>query len=140
MPAPALKLAILALSAAWLASLVQPVAATGRQGTFDGFAVGAIGPMGMAIGQFGWFANLLLPIQWRRSWPLPYTRSARIDLVLGGILMLLAIDTCFWNDIPTDAGSDPIIQFGSGYFLWMASLIGTAILAVSLSRKRARTA
>lgn len=113
----------------WLVSLAQPVAVTQRGTPYDGFAIGFIGPLGMLIGHFGWWANLWLPVAVIRGWRGSAQRTKRpaIDLTIGIILLLLTVNSLFWNDIPTDAGSDPIVRYGIGYHLWLAAVAGAGI-------------
>ena len=129
MPVTIRRFVFAAILAVWLASLAQPVAITQRGTPYDGFAIGFIGPLGMLIGHFGWWANLWLPVAVIRGWrgSAQRTQHPSIDHVIGIVLTLLTINSLFWNDIPTDAGSDRIVRYGLGYHLWLAAVAGAGI-------------
>lgn len=129
--AAARKAIVLVLLLPWLAALALPVAIN-RQGVFTGATILLLGLMGPLIGQFGWLGNPLLLVGLRRIWPTGKPRDLTADRVIGGLLALLFVNSLFWTDIPTDAGSDPIMR-AIGYHLWMTSVAAGA-MTLLLSR------
>ncbi len=136
MTTTARKVAALVLLALWLAALVLPVA-TNRQGSFEGYVILILALFGPLIGQLAWIGNPLLLIVLRRVWPSGRLRGIRADIVFGVLLALCFVNALFWTDIPTDAGSDPIVR-GIGYYLWMASVAGAAVLMLTSRAWRER--
>jgi hypothetical protein len=134
----------LALAGCWIASLCLPVAVTvaqnGEQGWF-GYGILIMGWLGPLMLQFGWFANLLLPSALilnglaERS-----ALTQKILIVIALALTMLAVNALFWNQIPMDNGSNPIVRFQIGYFLWLAAMFGGGAftLASAISALRSR--
>ena len=120
------KLLAAALAVAWAVSLALPVAVMGNgpEDVWPGFAVLIIGPLGVLVAQFAWFANLLLVPS------LIFLILKRPPRVLGIIfavlLVLLAVDALTWDRIHGDNGYAMILRHGPGYYLWLGVVLATA--------------
>lgn len=80
------------------------------------------GWVGLLDGIVAWIANPLILLAWITIWSDQHRGKAQ---VLSLLAMLLAISFAFHTHIMTDdAGSRyPITRYGSGYWLWMGSMI-----------------
>lgn len=91
---------------------------------FPGYAILMMGWMGVFVGQFGWFLNLLL-------WPALVLAASRSSvrqsrkLGLAALMMVLVADALFWRDMYGDDGATPIPVFGTGYYLWFAVMVAS---------------
>jgi hypothetical protein len=105
---------------------------------YPGWIIFLMGWMGPFIGQFGWFANFLVPIAVvdRASNSRVSRRSAK---AAAAMLLLLAINSAFWQNIPNDASLGPITSYGIGYYFWMAAVLLSAA-SLTLSRNSERGA
>ena len=127
------KLVSITLAILWIVSLFIPVAAQqtyGGPSWVRGWELLTIGWMGPFIGQFGWFANILI---WITLACLARTvgPSEGFTFWLAGSLLLLTINSAFWSTIPDSAGRHPIVAFGAGYYLWMCA-VGVSGVALIL--------
>jgi hypothetical protein len=107
-----------------LVSLALPVAtAQQTQGitTVSGLSLLFIGPFGVLMGQFAWFANpclLIAVFVLGRRQPL-----GRKPIVLAAIMAVLLIDALRWHNYPNDGGDGPITRYGLGYFTWITAML-----------------
>ena len=120
------KLLAAALALGWAISLALPVAVTGSgpDDVWPGFAVLIIGPLGVLVMQFAWFANLLLV-------PalifLIQKRPPRVlGIVFSVLLVLLALNALTWDRIHGDNAEAMSLHYGAGYYLWLGVVLGTA--------------
>lgn len=120
------KLLAAALAVGWAISLALPVAVTGSgpNDVWPGFAVLIIGPLGVLVMQFAWFANLLLV-------PaiifLVMKRPPRVlGIIFSALLVLLALDALTWDRIHGDNAEAMILHYGAGYYLWLGVVLGAA--------------
>ena len=96
----------------------------------DMLAYGWLGPFAL---QFGWFANLAL-------WPALFAiasysgRARRWRPWLGGLLLLLFVNSLFFRAVASDAGWHPVVAYGAGYFAWMAAVAGSGTALILKSR------
>jgi hypothetical protein len=113
----------------WILSLLLPVA--GKVGATEavtdwlyGLDILLTGIFAYSAGQFGWWANFLIwfaIVGLLRAAP-PALPRAR---VIGGLLLLLFVNSLFWTVMPEWNSADgwqPIGVFGEGYYLWMAAV------------------
>lgn len=121
------KLLAIFLAVGWTVSLALPVAVTGSQSgeVWPGFAVLIIGPLGVLVMQFAWFANVLfvvaLVLMLLRQPP-----SVTLSLVVAVPLGLLALDALRWDRIEGDNGHAMILSYGAGYYLWLGVMLAAA--------------
>ena len=120
----------------WIASFFLPAVKTGH-GWEMGYAVAAMGWAGPLIGQFGWYANLIM-IPGLGVLALGNPASSFDEMSkLGVALFLFWVNTLFWTDLQFDSGRRPILAYGSGYYAWMAAvLIGWLGLYIVARRGR----
>ena len=120
------KLIAAALTVGWVVSLMLPVAVmgSGANEVWPGFAVLIVGPLGVLVTQFAWFANLLFVAAVILMF---VTRpSLTLSLVLAVPLAVLALDALRWDRIHGDNGYAMILSYGPGYFLWLGVVVATA--------------
>ncbi|MEZ5450636.1 MAG: hypothetical protein R3E89_17255 [Thiolinea sp.] len=102
----------------WIAAFWLPVFIT-AQNSVPGYWVFATGWMGFTFFQFAWYANLLILL----GVMLMYTYPLRATLIAG--LAVLVATQAFWFDVIPGGGaqSQAIVQQGSGFWLWYASIL-----------------
>lgn len=120
------RLVAVALMLLWLLSLMLPVAFMpdyrGDDAIIHGSQMLALAPFGFMMFQFGWFANMTIPLiavtffKWHRPRP-------RWMTMLGAITLLLFVNSLFWRQVPTDAHSGDIARYLPGYYVWMAAAL-----------------
>jgi hypothetical protein len=116
----------------WVASLALPVATfvNGAYGYCPGFLVAGVGLIfGWAALQFGAFANLILLVL---CGLLFFKRRA--SMIAACIMEILALTSFTWNDFPSDAGSNPIAHFDSGFYVWQVAILLLTIYALGEKR------
>jgi hypothetical protein len=96
----------------------------GTEQSWFGGAIFLLGWMGALVGQFGWFANLLLLGSWI-SFGFRWRRAA---ILLAGGALLLAAQTfaLFGEAIPADEGGVnklTLTHFMPGFYFWIASIV-----------------
>ena len=132
------KLIATTLVMGWIVSLALPVAVigSGADEVWPGFAVLIVGPLGVLVMQFAWFANLVLV-------PaiifLVFKRPPRaLGIVFAVLLVALAIDALRWDRIHGDNGYAMIQSYGAGYYLWLGVMLTTAaaLLVTALTPSR----
>jgi hypothetical protein len=114
----------------WLLSLnlrAATVSHLGGDQVFYGSDILALGWMGPLIGQFGWFANLLLPLGLAF---LLLERGRSLYPVIGWSLLVLAANSSFWDRIPDDSGQNYIIKFEPGFYCWMIAVVSVGIYLI----------
>ncbi|MBG6137339.1 hypothetical protein [Longispora fulva] len=89
------------------------------------------GAFGLFVGQFGWYANLIVPF----ALALLLARQYLAAAICAAVAVLIALDTLllFGHPIPLDEGGSPdyvLHRLGIGFFLWIASML--AILVPSI--------
>ncbi len=87
-------------------------------------AGGWLGPL---MFQFAWYANLLVPAAVFAVARDRDRSSSYSFIVLGGLLVIFAIQALTWDG---DYGSGFLVeirQYRMGYFLWLVGVFGTAI-------------
>lgn len=81
--------------------------------------------MGPLAGQFGWFANVLLPLALLIMLARRTPRALSLFVVVA--LYLLAINAMFWKSWYWGEGwSGSTLYFGPGYYLWFGAILGAA--------------
>lgn len=90
------------------------------------------GWMAVLIGQFGWFANIVLPAVLALT-PLADTSSIVRKLCIGLalLLLLLTLNALMWSEIPTSHVANRVIRLRIGYYLWMGAMLGGAVFALA---------
>jgi hypothetical protein len=120
----------LALGLAWFASLGLPAAHLADGDAPEGISILIIGWIAVMMLQPAWLGNLLiwivLPLVAKRG--RPWTRTLRS---CGIALIGCAIAALFWRDLPDDSGSNLIVAYGAGYYLWMIAVLGSGIAALA---------
>ena len=90
-----------------------------------GYHIAAIGWAGPLIGQFGWYANLvMIPALGVLALGDPREDFDAISK-LGLVLFLLWVNTLFWSELRYDARHYEIMARGPGFYSWMAALLAT---------------
>ena len=125
------KLLAAALAVSWLISLMLPVVVTGPlpDEVWPGYAVLLLGPLAVMVMQFAWFANLLLVpalILIARERP-PLGPSIAVAVVLA----LLALNALTWDRVYGDNTDAMIQSHGSGYYLWLGTMLAAAAALVA---------
>jgi hypothetical protein len=90
-----------------------------------GYALFAIGPFGLFLGQVGWYANLLMLVA-----VLKRRQDYAMGLVLFAILFIGFTSysfTTMWNDV----AGNPICKLGIGYYLWLLSAIALLVAIIT---------
>lgn len=84
---------------------------------WKGYSVLAMGWLGIFNLQFAWLGNLAIAIS-----------LIRPSKALSAILTFCAISALLWHELPTDATTKYIRDFGPGYYAWLFALIGAAVV------------
>lgn len=109
----------------WCVSLSLPVVMMGPNpdDAWRGVIVLMLGWAGIPS-QLGWLANLTLP----GVAVLSLTKNAPVVLrVVAAVSQIgLAINALFWVWVADEGGVRPIEAFGSGYYLWLSVMMGSA--------------
>ena len=116
----------------WVASLALPAATfvNGAYGYCPGFLVAAVGLVfGWMILQFGAFANLILIVL---CGVLVFGR--RPSIIAACIAEVLALYSFTWSEFPSDADTNPIAHFDSGFYVWQGAILLLTIYALSEKR------
>lgn len=114
-----------ALLAAWAASLPLLVAVVDHRDRIDeyhGWAILLLGILGTLIAQVGWWGNPILLgactfLMFSRRTP----RKGTL-LVLAVVLLVCLVSSLLWRSVMDDSGIYPIIRYGPGYVLWLATV------------------
>lgn len=129
----------LAILACWAVSLLVPAVDTATSSGANaptGWDIAMIGWLGPLTGQFGWFANLLLiPAIGLAAGQ--YGRAPRARLIIGSVMLILALNSALWVDIPLDSGRDEITSYRIGYWLWMAAISSCGLWLVGSGHRQA---
>ncbi|WP_322082281.1 hypothetical protein [Burkholderia sp. BCC1972] len=125
-----LNLARAVIVALYVASLLLPVAAeppnaAGAVSWWRGYMVLALGPLAILDLQFAWLGN-----------PLFVVALIRPNRTVSALLAAAVAFAIGWHTIPTDANYEKISTFGAGYYLWIAAMIGGAVLPWIDGRQR----
>ncbi|WGY70206.1 hypothetical protein KEC55_24460 [Burkholderia cepacia] len=117
-----LNLARAVIVALYVASLLLPVAAeppnaAGAVSWWHGYTVLALGGLAILDLQFAWLGNPLLVVA-----------LIRPNRTVSALLAVVVVFAIGWHTIPTDANYEKIGTFGLGYYLWIAAMIGAAVL------------
>lgn len=120
----------LALGLAWFVSLGTPAAYLADGDAPEGFSILLIGWIAVLMLQPAWLGNLLI---WM---VLPIVASSerpwKITLRLcGGALIACGLAALFWRDLPDDSGSNLIVAYGAGFYLWMIAIVGSGLAALA---------
>jgi H+/Cl- antiporter ClcA len=114
-----------ALLAGWVASLPLLVAVVDHRDRIDeyqGWMILLLGILGTLIAQMGWWGN---PILLGACIYLVFSRvppRKGILLALAVMLLVCLVSSLFWRSVMDDSGIYPIIRYGPGYFLWLATI------------------
>jgi len=102
--------------------------------TWQGWAILALGWLGLFGFQFGWLANLffvaaciLIAIGKDAGW---------WQMTIGILMVLLLVDAWTWNEMPTEMGFVPVTRYYAGYFVWFLPVGLAAIWLLTFSLKR----
>jgi hypothetical protein len=99
-----------------------------------GFEMLLTGAWGLLVGEFAWLANPLLLV----AWVLVFFGNRLFAAVLGCIALLLAFTFLASAQMPADingaSGTQEIVSYGAGYWLWLVS-ISAAIIATVPSKR-----
>ena len=112
--------------------------------TLPGLGVLVWGWAAVASGQFGWLANLTLPVVALLT--LAKNRPAVLRLLFAGLQIGLAANASTWTWIWDDSAVTRVEGFGVGYYVWFAAVLGSAIALLifavmdATTRNRQRTA
>ncbi len=115
----------------WAASLALPAAIMGPldDNVFPGWAILFIGWMGPLVGQFGWVANLVLPVVIILS--IIRNPPIAVSFVVAAFQAILIVNALFWRKMYGDDGAGQIVSFGLGYYIWFCAMVGsTAVLLI----------
>lgn len=119
------------LSLTWLCSLLLPVFYTATPETWAGWQVAALGWMGAFVFQFGWYANLVLPIAIvliaRKS------DTMWVNFLTAALLIGPGCHALQWKSMQADGPPVAIRSFGMGYYLWLTAVFGSATTLLGLS-------
>ena len=128
--------AVLLIAILWIASLTLPVWRTGDE-THKGYEILGIGCLGLVSGQVQWLGNPLILltcyVALRSSvngWLL-----AALSVCLTAILVASALKRSLWMSTagPPSVASTRIEQKYAGYYLWLAAVLLSAVLAAYLA-------
>jgi hypothetical protein len=118
----------------WFLSLAAPVANTGhgKDQSWPGWSMLAIGWLGVLTAQFAWFANPIFFAGISHIFTGYAGGMSRLAIFI--LLVPLSADALLWHAIyGSAAGPVRILGFGPGYYLWLAAMAGLALtLAESL--------
>ena len=119
---PSLKRARIVVIAVYVASLLLPAFAEPPNGAgavswWHGYTVLALGWLGMLDLQFAWLGN-----------PLLVAALVKPNRTVSGLLGVVVVLALAWHTLPTDARVETISDFGLGYYLWIAAMVGAAAL------------
>lgn len=122
---------IIAVSAGlWLISLFAPVASLDGGKPQPGYGLLLFGWLGPLMFQFGWYANPLLWVGWSM---LASSGGSGSGAGLVGVgLLVTGANAALWDEIPTGNGSQKVTKVFFGYYLWLATVIGTGLTLVVL--------
>ena len=96
-----------------------------------------IGWLGVLEYCFAWFANPMLLLAWILSF---FPASRVVGLGFAVVATGLSLSVLVWRpDIWGDNDKAVILQYGAGYWLWVASIV-TALIACAIPGPRAPTA
>lgn len=117
---------ILIWAVLWFVSLSLPVVMNGNpEHHWPGVIVLMLGWMGLFSFQFGWLANLTF---WGTG-VLSVIKDAPVAVRVGAALFQigLGIDALFWDTVADEGGVQKIDAFGSGYYVWLFVMFGSAV-------------
>jgi hypothetical protein len=111
----------------WIACLVLPALTFCGEMPMRGWDVLLIGAIGVAKGEFGWFANLYM-----LGMIACLITGRRVGISAGVIVLLFALSSFAFNSIMavTDNGSQPVCQFGVGFYVWIACAVFLFVVAI----------
>ncbi len=128
------------LAAGWTLSLFLPAVAIAGindpHQIVSGTEILMIGSFGFLIGQFGWLANLTF-----LATVLVLATGARfkaLGIALLAMHLPLLIGAMMWSDFPTNEGipeKGNILEHLSGYYLWMAVMIGAVFAQLYIAAR-----
>jgi hypothetical protein len=129
---PGTATAVAAISAGlWLISLFSPVATLDKGRPGRGYWLLLVGWLGPLVFQFGWFAN---PLLWTAWWLLFMAGEPGSSGGMVGVgLVLTGLNAAIWDEIPTGNGSQKVTALHFGFYLWMATVLGTAFFMIVLA-------
>ena len=108
----------------WASSLMLPAVTMCPDIVWPGWHVAFVGPLGLIIGQFGWYANpFLLWISLRLLF------QYRAGVTGGLICLVLALSSFLWTGIPGFQTPAIICERNIGFYVWIASAVLLAAAA-----------
>jgi hypothetical protein len=127
-------LVAVALGLCWLGSIglpaVETVASTGPA-TMMGYEILWMGWFAVFMLQFGWFANIVLPVVLLLALFAGQSRLVHVASIwLALLLLALTLNAAMWREIPTDFRSIQVVGFRIGYWLWMGAMLGGSALVL----------
>ena len=122
--------AVAVIAAMWVGSLLLPVWRAGGRETMTGSGILLAGCVGM---QPQWLGNPLMILVWALA--LWGVSSEFLMIPLALLLLIVFAGTAMTRKILLDEGGNigAIERKFAGYYLWMAAVLGTALLAVGLA-------
>jgi hypothetical protein len=112
----------------WTLSLFIPAVRDGQTEIIPGYAILAIGWLGVLMLQFGWFANIVFIYTISRI-----LLGYRTSILWGLCLLALLISSVYWayfGSMIYDNGSRPINERFAGFYFWVASMATTALVSI----------
>lgn len=117
---------ILVWALLWVLSLALPVVLLGAnpENAWRGIIVLLLGGFGIPMLQFSWLGNMTV---WGVG-VLALLRDAPVAVRGGAALFQigLAIQALFWDTVADEGGLKSIEGFGSGYYVWLFVMFGSA--------------
>lgn len=108
-----------------IASLIFPACRYNAE-ALPGWAVLAIGWMGLALLQTGWLGNILLLCIVVSS-----PDAKRAAAFQAGLLLFPISSALNWRGVEYGNGAYPIIDYGLGYYIWVTVMICALLLCLA---------
>ncbi|MEQ1497379.1 MAG: hypothetical protein ABL914_01860 [Novosphingobium sp.] len=135
-----LKFALFGLILLWIASLTAPVARASTEPSvsevFMGHDILLMGPFGILVGEFGWFANITFGLLLLTSF---YSARVERTAVLSIFHLLFVASALGWNSWPADEGGARYYIINAhfwGYYSWFACVFAMPLFSVAHAYSR----
>ncbi|SFS03539.1 hypothetical protein [Sphingomonas jatrophae] len=121
------------LGLVWAVSCMMPVGDLARGPQAEGIVLLMFGWFGVLMGNPAWLGNIVLPVM------LPLIGAERVRpraLQIGAIaLIVCGAGAFFWHDLPDDSGSNLVVRWRAGFYMWVATMWGAAAVALLRTRQ-----